>query len=240
VKLSKNKRSGKSHKGSQCHLQNLINEKSSLLNDSIIGNNEYLGNNISGEIKWVSPLIEDNYLEYQDEEFLEAVGYPNLTKSLSEFWPQGGPVWDALAVLPLKSGRKNGVILLEAKSYIGEMLGPGCCAGEESREKIVKTFEKVQNDLGVLHNENWVGKYYQYANRLSHLYFLQEVHNVPTWLAFLYFLGDKEQGGPVNPEEWHKSIKNAEETLCLPSQHILSQNIVHVILDLERLYRIKK
>lgn len=238
MKLSKNKRSGRANKGSRYHLQNLINENPSLLNNSIIENNKYLRNNISREIKWISPLIKDNYLEYQDEEFLESVGYPNLAKSLSEFWPQGGPVWDALAILPLKSERKNGVILLEAKSYIDEMLGPGCCAGGKSRENIMKTFEKIQNDLGVLHNKNWLGKYYQYANRLSHLYFLRVIHNVPTWLVFLYFLGDKEQGGPINSKEWRKSINNAEQILCLPSHHILSQNIVHVILNLESLYGI--
>jgi len=165
MKLSRERRSGRAKEGSQFHLQNLINNNSDLLNKLILNASLSLRNAVHGNIAWVSPLQKDNYLEYQDTEFLEAVGYPQLNKDLLKFWPEGGPVWDALAIFPLKSGERNGVILLEAKSHIKEIESGGSRAQGNSKKHIIRTLGEIQNFIRVIPNKNWLGKYNQYANR---------------------------------------------------------------------------
>jgi len=235
MKLSKETRSGRAKKGSQFHLQNLINNNPYLLNRLILDASSTLRNAISGTIKWVSPIEKENYLEYQDAEFLEAIGYPQLNKDLSKFWPEGGPVWDALAIFPLKAENRNGVILLEAKSHIKELESSGCSAQGKSRENIIRTFEGIQKVIGITLNKNWLDKYYQYANRLAHLYFLSIVQKIPTWLIFLYFINDVEQSGPINEGKWLGVIDEVKKTLGLPARHILSDNIINVFIDLNKL-----
>lgn len=231
MKLSKERRSGRATKGSRFHLQNLINKNQNLLNKLILDASPTLGDTISGTIKWVSPLEKEDYLEYQDKEFLEVIGNPQLEKDLLSFWPEGGPVWDALAIFPTNEEDKNGVILLEAKSYIGELAA--CCkAKNQSRDKITKTFERIKDTLGVPANAPWMEEYYQYANRLAHLYFLRIVQKIPSWLVFLYFIGDLEQGGPTRKEEWYTAIDDIKETLSLQHHHGLSDYIINVFPNL--------
>ena len=41
---------------------------------------------------------------------------------------------------------------------------------------------------------DWSGTFYQYANRLAHLYLLHELNDVDAWLVFVYFVGDSRSG----------------------------------------------
>jgi hypothetical protein len=234
MKLSRERRSGKAIKGSQFQLQNVVNRTPDLLNKKILEGSATLRSAISGDITWVSPLEKENHLEYQDKEFLEAIGYPQLKDELFKFWPEGGPVWDALAKFSLKTSDKHGVILLEAKSHIEELENTkGCGAEGKSRRLIVDTFERVQKDLQVTPNPNWTGMYYQYANRIAHLYFLSMVQKIPTWLVFLYFLNDKQMEGPKEKSEWDAVLTNVKDELHLPNKHVLSSNIINVFYDLK-------
>ena len=81
--------------------------------------------------KWVSPIDTEKYREYQDKQFLEKVHCEEHWSELKDFWPSGGPVWDALATVRGKNGAK-GVILLEAKSHVGELKGGGCKAKDSA------------------------------------------------------------------------------------------------------------
>jgi hypothetical protein len=220
---------GRASKGSQFHLQNLVNDYPEYLNCLILSCSHSLRNYAASHPKWVSPLTSDNYTEYQDGQFLEAVGFPKLSHELGNFWPQGGPVWDALATVEGKSGSR-GVILLEAKSHIGELVGPkyACKASNKSLEKIKKSLTTVKRELKVKRQIDWLGDYYQYANRIAHLFFLDIVGQVPTWIVFLFFIGDKEQKGPSGVTEWTSSVDLIYRKLGLPKGHLLEPEIVNV------------
>lgn len=221
--------SGRASKGSQFHLQNLVNDYPEYLNCLILSNSPSLRTYAATHPKWVSPLASDDYTEYQDKQFLEAIGFPKLSNKLANFWPQRGPVWDALATVEGKSGSK-GVILLEAKSHIGELANPSyaCKATGKSLDKIKNALTIVKRELKVKRKAEWLGEYYQYANRIAHLYFLTIVGQVPTWMVFLYFVGDVEQNGPSTVTEWTASIDKIHEKLGLPRDHLLEQSIVTV------------
>ncbi len=80
-------------KGSQKWIQILVNQKTDYLNNQIKTN---LSLPINEKIEWRSPLAIDNYVEYKDEGFLDALGIQSLKPKLADFWPTSGPRWDAL------------------------------------------------------------------------------------------------------------------------------------------------
>ncbi|TEU18245.1 MAG: hypothetical protein E3J21_06445 [Anaerolineales bacterium] len=227
--------SGRASKGSQFHLQNLVNDLQNLvngypeyLNCLILSSSPSLRTYAATHPKWVSPLASDNYMEYRDERFLEAIGFPQLSDQLYAFWPLRGPVWDALATVEGKNG-SEGVVIVEAKSHIPEISGQGCKAeSPESRAKIGRSLATVKQVLGVKPEADWMGEFYQYANRLAHLYFLNVIAQISAWMVFLYFVGDVEQNGPSTVIDWLTDLDGIRNKLGLPQHHLLDQRVVSV------------
>lgn len=213
--------------GSQQYLQDLVNSDRRYLNRLVLKKSASL-RTWQNPI-WVSPLSADNYREYWDNDFLNVIDQAGLRKKLREFWPTGGPNWDALARVERKNGER-GVILAEAKAKIGELGGLSyrCGAGPKSRQKIENTLNQVKNELGVATNADWLGEYYQHANRLAHLYFLYVICKVPTWLVYICFIGAKKAIVPSTEENWAAPLANVQKALRLPQAHRLSSRIVYV------------
>jgi hypothetical protein len=145
---------------------------------------------LDGGVTWVSPLEKDDFAEYRDQDFLQALGLQQLVDGLRSFWPANGPCWDALAVVRTGGNQAApGVLLVEAKAHVSELCGEGCGAGQGSYRTIDIALRKTQSWLGVSHSLLWTGRFYQYANRLAHLYFLLQA-GVPAWLVNVHFLAD--------------------------------------------------
>src|SRR2546429_687735 len=87
---------GRAFAGSRLQIQTYVNRHPEPLNAAIF---EALPDLADGRarLKWVSPLEEERFAEYLDASFLAALGLAELSGMLTEFWPQGGPRWDALA-----------------------------------------------------------------------------------------------------------------------------------------------
>ena len=77
-------------KGSQKWIQILVNQKTDFLNNQI---KTSLSLPVNEEIHWRSPLAIDNYIEYKDEGFLDALGIQHLKSKFADFWPTSGPRW---------------------------------------------------------------------------------------------------------------------------------------------------
>jgi hypothetical protein len=89
--MSRHPQESNSH-GSLKNLQVAINEKKRYLDCEI---SKVIRKQMS--IDWKSPQKTDKYAEYRDEDFLKKLGILNKMKySLSKFWPNNGPQWDAL------------------------------------------------------------------------------------------------------------------------------------------------
>jgi hypothetical protein len=99
-------------------------------------------------LAWMAPLEAEGFAEPQDAAFLRAVGRGELADRLREFWPAGGPVWDALAIAVFGAG-PPGVLLAEGKAYPKEFYGRGSEATEPARAQISKAFAATQSWLGV-------------------------------------------------------------------------------------------
>ena len=133
------------------------------------------------EVEWHSPLETDNFVEYPDNEFLSLLGLDLEQRPLSDFWPRVGPMWDGLATT------NRGSIMVKAKANIPELSSRPTRAGERSLGKISQSLNEVRKFLKVKSEADWTQCFYEYANRLAHLYLLRELNGIDAKLAFVYF-----------------------------------------------------
>ena len=75
-------------------------------------------------------------------------------------------------------------------------------AGDASLALIRASLDETRAHLGVKRGLDWSETFYQYANRLAHLYLLRTLNKLPAWLLFVHFVGDSDMGGPATVEDW--------------------------------------
>ncbi|MFW5983520.1 MAG: hypothetical protein ACOCQ4_03380 [bacterium] len=211
-------------KGSLKDIQLLINNNPELLNEKIKSVFKDLHNQ---SIIWKSPLEEDEFAEYRDNEFLEKIGLDPDQIQLNKFWPARGPQWDALA-----KTTDGQVILVEAKANIPELVSPPSSAGKTSLSTIQQALEETKEFLNISNDIDWSGKFYQYTNRIAHHYFLREKCNVPAYLVNIYFIGDKTVSGPESQQEWEGALKVMNTYLGI-SRHKLSKFMADIFIETE-------
>lgn len=212
---------GLATRGSQRQIQIYVNRFPDELSNAIVQNTPSLGM-LNPRLRWVSPLEKRKYVEHRDGDFLRALELTEITGSLREFWPEPGPTWDALAIVENDSGNAAGVLLVEAKSYRAELFGGGSKANKpESLMKIQKALDDTARWLRMgytvakaFHRDSL----YQYANRLAHLYFFNEIVKVPAWLVNVYFLDDPYR--PTSLEQWCDFLPEVEWCLGLEGVQI--------------------
>jgi len=212
-------------KGSKKWLQKLINEKPHLLDMKI---KKELSLPKDERIHWLSPLKEDGYLEYGDQYFVDKLGIKLKRFPLKDFWPRGGPQWDALG----KSQRGN-LFLVEAKSHVDELISTTRATGS-SASKIRKSLQDTKAFLNATAEIDWSQRFYQYANRLAHLYFLRHLNKQSAYLVFIYFINDLEMKGPRTVDEWKGAIDLLLSYLGI-RRHKLQKFIGDVFIDLRNL-----
>tara|TARA_R110000868_G_scaffold87540_4_gene244772 strand:- start:8 stop:694 length:687 start_codon:yes stop_codon:yes gene_type:complete len=213
-------------RGSQKWLQVAVSDGCQILSDPI---SVKLGLK-PATIDWLSPCSDDDFAEYSDQAFLNRLGVIPDNRALTDFWPKRGPVWDGLG----RSGRGD-LLMVEAKAHIGEMSSPASQAGPKSLQHIRASLRETQAYLGVNESIDWSAGYYQYCNRLAHLYFLREINQLPAWLVFVYFVNDTDMSGPGTKEEWIDAIKAMKSALGLPENHLLSKYVIDLYLDVNSL-----
>lgn len=214
--------------GSLKNLQGLINNRQDYLNSRI---RKELPDLADEEIIWQSPLKGDNYAEYRDNGFIKKVGLDKKEINLKKFWPAMGPQWDALATT--SSGK---IILVEAKAHISEIVSDPTRAKEKSRKLIEKSLKKTREYLGVKNGVDWTGKFYQYTNRIAHLYFLRVKKEKEAYLVNIYFLKDKSVDGPRSKAEWQAALQVVHSYLGL-SDHKLSKYMADIFVDVNMVYK---
>ena len=215
-----------SGRGSLRDIQLLINKNRLIIDKEIKAIFKELTNEV---IIWQSPLEADNYAEYRDDSFIDKIELDTKEIQLREFWPIRGPQWDALATTANKS-----IILVEAKANIPEIVSSPTSAGLISKKLIDKSLNETKKYLEVKNNVDWSGKFYQYTNRLAHLYFLRVRRNKPAYLINIYFIGDKSVNGPSTEIEWRAALQVMYLYLGL-TKHKLSKYMADIFIDVNEL-----
>ena len=220
-------------RGSRKWLQMLVNCCPGLLNKLILRKL----NSSASNIDWLSPLRTDDYAEYYDKDFLGKLGVCLSKRPLQEFWPRSGPRWDGLGV----TGGGQG-LLVEAKAHVRELSSAMSARSDRSASRILYSLAETKECLGVDARAVWTRPFYQYANRLAHLYLLYELNTVDAYLVNVYFLNDEDMKGPgtIVPrtaEEWKSAVLVEEMALGLPTQHRLSSRVLSIFIDVEEIER---
>jgi hypothetical protein len=191
-------------KGSLRWLQLVVNDHPSIIDKAV-------GPALSHrKVKWLSPLRSDDFAEYRDTAALERLGAQVTRTPLTSFWPGGGPQWDALGIT--EDGEP---VLVEAKAHVPEFASTMKATAETSIDLIRSAIDKTARALGAVPSPAWLDGYYQYANRLAHVHFLRALNDVPAHLVFLYFIGDRDVGGPEGVDGWTAAIAQAHKALGL-------------------------
>ena len=207
-------KTGRARHGSQRQIQAYVNDHQQALNDQVLAALPALAET-KPHIRWVSPLAQENYVEYFDQGFLCAVEHPELTDDWLKFWPLSGPRWDALAVVEFENKQTpTGVILLEAKSHRLEVCGNGCSKEGAAKEQIKRSLGETAawlqlDDKRVKYfPDRATGSLYQYANRYAYLYFLNGIGRIPTWLVNVYFVNDPYR--PTSRAQWEDFLTDVK------------------------------
>jgi hypothetical protein len=211
--------------GSQRWIQRLVNDKPEILDSQIWSKLKF---SVDEDIRWLSPLKSDGYAEYRDQSFLKLLGVNLRKMSLAQFWPNGGPQWDALG--KSSSGK---LFLVEGKSHITELMSNMQAKDERSRTLIRKGLDDTKHYLNSKTEGDWSQCFYQYANRLAHLCLLRK-NGLPAYLIHVYFLNDFEMDGPDSIQEWKGAIKLLESYLGV-RRHRLQKFMAEVYTDVGRL-----
>ncbi len=209
-------------KGSQHWLQLAVNSNPNSIDAKI---RTALGLKRDDSMIWHSPLADDEHAEYQDDCFLKRLRIKSLEVPLSAFWPPHGPVWDGLAL-----SSRGDVILVEAKAHVNELVSPACGASEPAMTLIRKSLNATREYMGVTKDVDWAGKYYQYTNRLAHLYFLRVLNHLPAWLVFVYFVNASDVAKPASKEDYEAAIKTMHDHLGI-GKHPLNKYVIEVMQE---------
>ena len=147
-------------------------------------------------------------------------------KMWKEFWPTKGMPhnWDAIGRVVVEGKREW--LLVEAKAHPGE-LKKRCTASEGGgRPKIREALNQTKRDLGLQNGSDWLGDYYQHANRLAALNFMIQ-NGEPGRLLFVYFCGDKVPGKkcPEDEGRWSVALAQQDKHLGLSNGHALTDRV---------------
>ena len=177
--------------GSECHLLRWMGRHRRLFDQLV---SKAVGK--PGEpIRWLDFNFNPNRLwpdaELKGFEFL--YGRPGLKPHWEDFWPTRGGIqnWDAIGWIGAEPQQE--LLLLEAKAHIAEMKSNCGASPNGGLPKIQRAFDEVKTSVGSNQQADWTRGYYQGANRIAALYFLQK-EKVPNRLLFVYFLGDSFPG----------------------------------------------
>jgi hypothetical protein len=205
---------GRAFAGSQRQIQSWVNLNPNSFSAAILGQLNSPPHGASRE--WVSPLEANHYDEYNDGDFLRALGLGLRISELTAFWPHNGPCWDALAVMTdTEDPMFRGVVIFEAKSHPREARSSCCKAIEGNRKRIESALSATKSWLGVVDGVGWTGDLYQYANRLAHLFFFKKVLGLDAWLVNVYFLNDPHS--PTSHDRWIEEIELLKRAAGIPS-----------------------
>ena len=97
-------------------------------------------------------------------------------------------------------------LLLEAKANIPELISHCGAKNPDSIRLIADRLKETQKWLGCRSTKDWTRYFYQYVNRLAHLYFLRELQGRDAFLVFVYFVNDTTHI-PTSFQEWRGALQ---------------------------------
>ena len=86
-------------------------------------------------------------------------------------------------------------------------------------ERIQKALAEAKRAFRCTKDAPWHSPFYQYANRLAHLYFLNSLNDVDAYLVFLYFVDAPDVPSSCSIEQWEGADRLTKKCLGLGKRH---------------------
>ncbi|AIB12892.1 hypothetical protein ABAZ39_13015 [Azospirillum argentinense] len=141
------------------------------------------------------------------------------------------PIWDAVA--RTTRGGVEEWLLVEAKANIEELRSSCRASPQGGRSMIERALDRVNRELGVPHDRDWLTRHYQLCNRVAVLHALKE-QGVAAPLLFIHFVGDRGGPGrtcPGTAAEWAEALTAQNAHVGLPAGHPLDDRIRRLFLE---------
>jgi hypothetical protein len=182
------------------------------------------------EIKWFDFPYDSKKKsgdsEYVGLEFLknEAI-YKSIKGNWKKIWPSANNAqnWDAIA----KIGTRW--LLVEAKAHKNEVLSD-CKASKSSKEMILRSMTQVQNDKNIKTKNDWLKKYYQKANRLLFIHFLEK-NDIKSSLLYIYFVNGYLDKGIKSKADWKEVIKEEDKYLGIQNNKWVKGKVHNIFIE---------
>ena len=182
--------------GSEYQLLRFLGHHRNELEQKILKNTK-INENLDYGMEWLD-FPKDNKRKSLDGEyvginFLDKKIINKLSQSWKKYWPQKKGIhnWDAILYLsPIipNSPLNDQWILIEAKGRLKEGIEDGSGATDpKSIEIINKAFESTKKRFNIKTQNDWLKKYYQFANRLAFINFLLD-NGIQCSLLYIYFI----------------------------------------------------
>jgi hypothetical protein len=208
--------------GSEWHLLRYLGYHHHTLNEAIENTirNDAVGKNVK-VLGWKEIEFQDrpNHSLHRDKEWIGISFLPSdllIHQKWEEFWPQTGNQqnWDAVGYVQIDSEKE--ILLVEAKANVEELNSECGAKPQGGLQKIKNALNGAKKYYNIVESIDWLKPYYQYANRLAALYFLN-THNISARLIFIYFMGDYYPGKicPQDENEWRNRLKDMYDKLGL-------------------------
>ena len=219
--------------GSEFHLLRLLGRHRSSFDLKIL---QALGYS-NKKIEWLDYKYDSKKLipdkEYVGIDFLEnSADYKSLKDSWRNYWPSSNNAqnWDAICKID------NEWILIEAKAHKDEM-NSNSKASKKSRIFISERFDEIKAKYGITSQNDWNKNYYQKANRILFLEYLKD-NNIRAKLLFVYFVNGYRKGGEqlgvTSIAQWTDLIKKQDEYLGISNNKLIKDNIVDLIVNIDK------
>lgn len=183
------------------------------------------GKAADAEIKGLSfldDILHENKLGLTDKKIKD------IKKSFISGW-NSSQSWDAVFVL------NNTIYLIEAKARIDEMKSNNKNNGGTSRTSIIQFMEKQLCKYGINVNKEWLGTYYQLANRLATVALLKN-HGVNAKCVYIYFIDGFEKPGTgckenANKDQFNEAIQEEFKALGLIDEGKTEDLLTNVFIN---------
>lgn len=186
-----------------------------------------------GTLQWIYPANTAGEREPEGLEFLRDL--PEVIRRGLHFGLTAAGSSVGMGSQKLSTGDAVEWILIEAKANAVEFVTPACGASVHGGLKQIEAaLGEVKHHLGVHRDYPWLGTYYQHANRLAVLHFLNNRVHIRTRLLNIYFIGDCFPDGrhcPTSEADWRPLLSARDITLGLPTRHPLSDRCVSCFIS---------
>jgi hypothetical protein len=171
--------------------------------------------NLTDEVLWFDYPLNINNLSWDGEstgiEFLQ--GHPQfeeISRKWKKFWPQTGSPqnWDSICKID------DTYLLIEAKARLGEV-NSDTQASEKSINIMQQSFNTTREHYKIITDSNWTKTYYQMANRIAFIYFLNSC-GIKAKLLNIYFLNGYERRIRIKKDKC--SILTLKESISVKSK----------------------